>query len=344
MPTKFVNLSLLVLTTTLTASGLLMLVVAEGGSLLYDLHRLAGVGLVLLLPWKAVIGVRSLRRRLRPGGQGQRLALGVSLPLAVLLLASVGLVLVWTLNGVPLWSFGGMPALLLHWYAALALLPFFAFHIYAHWYRRPTVGLLNTRRQFLKAGALGMGALLAWGGLTALAGLLQSVGEARRFSGSREVGSFSGNAMPVTMLLTDNPDPVDPTMWRLTMERPGVATLALDLPALAALPQATMLATLDCTNGWWSTQHWTGVRLRDVLALAGVDTQVLGGVRVVSITGHSVTLPLSQVDAALLATCVGGEALSHGHGAPLRLAHPGLRGWLWIKWVDRVQILAPGDS
>lgn len=343
MPTKFVNLGLLALTVALTATGLLMLVMSDGGPLLYSLHRLAGLGLVALLPWKTLIGLRSLRRRLRRG-EGRGFAVGVSLPLTALLLVSLALVLAWTLNLVPLWTVAGMPALLLHWYVALALLPLFAYHVYAHWYRRPTVGVLNTRRQFLRASALGLGALAAWALLTPVAGALQSLVEARRFTGSRAVGDFTGNAMPVTMLLTDNPAPVDPAAWRLTVERVGGAPTHLDLVSLAVLPSTTLTATLDCTNGWWSTQDWAGVRLRDVLAHAGIDADGLGAVRVVSLTGHSVTLPLAQVGDALLATHIGGAPLIHGHGAPLRLAHPALRGWLWIKWVDRVQALAPGDT
>lgn len=339
MPTKFVNISLLALMSVLTVTGLLALVFSAGAGWLFALHRLAGVALVLLLPWKTLIAWRSLRRRWSRGA-GRAFAVGVSLPLAGLVLLTLALVLAWTLNWTELWGVWGYPALLLHWYVALLLLPFLGLHVYYHWYPRPSKGLLNSRRQFLRAGVLGLGALFAWSGLTVTANALQALDALRRFSGSREVGSFSGNAMPVTMLLTDHPAPLDLDQWRLTVTGLGVTTLSLSLADVAALPVSHLTATLDCTNGWYSAQHWSGVRLGDVLARAGLAASAAALVRVVSVTGHSVTLPLAQARDALLATVITGQALTHPHGAPLRLVHPGLRGWLWIKWVTRIEVVS----
>ena len=59
-------------------------------------------------------------------------------------------------------------------------------------------------------------------------------------------------------------------------------------------------------------------------------------VEVISVTGHRWTFDRSEAEQALLATHVGGEPLSLGHGYPLRLVAPSLRGFLWIKWVGEV--------
>jgi DMSO/TMAO reductase YedYZ molybdopterin-dependent catalytic subunit len=40
----------------------------------------------------------------------------------------------------------------------------------------------------------------------------------------------------------------------------------------------------------------------------------------------------------LLAVDVGGQPLSAGHGAPIRLVVPGRRGYHWVKWVTRVEL------
>jgi DMSO/TMAO reductase YedYZ molybdopterin-dependent catalytic subunit len=59
-------------------------------------------------------------------------------------------------------------------------------------------------------------------------------------------------------------------------------------------------------------------------------------VEVISVTGHRWTFDRSEIEQAMLATHVGGEPLTAGHGYPLRLVVPGLRGFLWIKWVGEV--------
>ncbi len=336
MTTKLVNISLLALMVLLTVTGLLMLVLSQGAGLLYDIHRIVGLALLAFIPWKVAIAWRSTRRKLRTGTS--RAILPVSLVLAAAVLASIILAFVWTLNLTPLWGVWGYPAILLHWYLALGLLPLFAVHLYRHWYRRPTARLVQGRRQVLRLGVLGAGALVAWAGLAAIANARQTVEGLRRFSGSREQGSFTGNAMPVTMLLTDHVQTIDPRAWRLSVIG-GAAPLALSLADLTALRQATETFTLDCTNGWYSTQEWTGVRVGDVLARAGVG-EGAAVVEVVSVTGHRVALPIAQARDALLATHIGGEALAAAHGAPVRLAHPNLRGWLWIKWVSEIRVFA----
>ncbi|MFN8474462.1 MAG: molybdopterin-dependent oxidoreductase [Anaerolineae bacterium] len=337
MTTKLVNISLLALIVLLTVTGLLMLVLSQGAGWLYDIHRIIGLALLLFIPWKIAIAWRSTRRKLRAGVG--RAILPISLILAAAALASIALVFVWTLNLTPLWGVFGYPALLLHWYLALGLLPLFAVHIYRHWYRRPTARLFHERRQVLRLGVLGAGALAAWVGLSAIANVRQTADGLRRFTGSREQRSFAGNAMPVTMLLTDHVQTLDPETWRLTLTGLLAAPLVLSLADLAAFPRSTETWTLDCTNGWYSTQEWTGARLGDVLARAGLR-EGAAVVQIVSVTGHSVTLPLAQAREALLATHIGGEALAAAHGAPVRLAHPNLRGWLWIKWVSEIRVFA----
>ena len=99
----------------------------------------------------------------------------------------------------------------------------------------------------------------------------------------------------------------------------------------------TLTATLDCTGGFFSTQHWRGVSLGRLLDEAGVEPGARH-VRVISRTGYRWSFGLGDARALLLATHVGGEALSHGHGAPCRLVAPGRRGFQWVKWVERVEV------
>jgi DMSO/TMAO reductase YedYZ molybdopterin-dependent catalytic subunit len=60
-------------------------------------------------------------------------------------------------------------------------------------------------------------------------------------------------------------------------------------------------------------------------------------VAVISTTGHRIVLPLEDAETAVLATQVGGEPISPGHGYPVRLVVPGRRGYHWVKWVARIE-------
>ncbi len=63
----------------------------------------------------------------------------------------------------------------------------------------------------------------------------------------------------------------------------------------------------------------------------------------ISVTSYRWSLPLEEARTALLATHLNDEALSHEHGFPLRLVAPGRRGFEWVKWITRVEVLAAPD-
>ena len=60
--------------------------------------------------------------------------------------------------------------------------------------------------------------------------------------------------------------------------------------------------------------------------------------RVISRTGYRWSFGLADARGLLLATHVGDEPLTHGHGAPCRLVAPGRRGFQWVKWVERIEV------
>jgi len=75
-----------------------------------------------------------------------------------------------------------------------------------------------------------------------------------------------------------------------------------------------------------------------VRSIAPAHSRARHHVRVVPRTGYRWGFALQDAHGLLLATHVGGQPLSHDHGAPIRLVVPGARGFQWVKWVQRVEL------
>lgn len=120
--------------------------------------------------------------------------------------------------------------------------------------------------------------------------------------------------------------------------------LSLDLSALAALPQYTADLPIACVEGWSATGRWTGVRLRDLVALAGDDPgrvavlveslQTGGRYRSTTVPSEHTRDPLT-----LLALRLNGEPLHLDHGYPVRLIAPNRPGVLQTKWIGTITVL-----
>jgi cytochrome b561 len=196
------------------------------------------------------------------------------------------------------------------------------------------------RRQFLAGASVALGSLLVWRAERPVQALLGLRGAHRRFTGSYETGSFSGNAFPTTSWIADDPAPIDLGSYRLAVGGLVTRRLALSLPELSPVDEVT--ATLDCTGGFYSTQRWRGVRVSRLLERAEVVGRARH-LRVVSRTGYRWSFALADAPGLLLATHIGDEPLTHDHGAPVRLVAPSSRGFQWVKWVERVDLLEQPD-
>ena len=293
---------------------------SERGRWIVIAHGVAGMAVILLVPWKGRVVRAGLRRARRTRW--------LSLLLAALVVTTVLLGLGYS-SGV-LRSVGGTDGMWLHVAVALALVPLILWHLVARWARPRKTDL--SRRVFMRTGALGLasaGLYLTSAGVVTVAGL---PGTRRRFTGSYERGSFDPTAMPNTIWLDDTPPRVDAGMWRLTVvDRAGSYDVTL---AELRDRVTTIRATLDCTSGWFAHQDWTGVAVPDLIREVGHARSLL----VHSVTGYWIRLPVHDLDTLLLATAVGGEPLTRGHGYPLRLVAPNRRGFWWVKWVDRIEL------
>ena len=322
------NTALLTLLVAAFATGLLMYGVGVPGPAgwLAVAHGAVGLALVLLVPWKRVVV-----RRARTAGRAPRASAGLTL--AVLLLLTLAAGFAQALAGFR--TVIGLTPLQVHVGAALVAVPFLVTHVRSS-PQRPRATDLG-RRVALRGVLLGTGALAAYAAVEGVAALLRLPGRARRATGSSELGSGSPERMPVTQWFTDTVPGADRAGGQLVV-RHGDEERRIPYAELPA--DSEVRAVLDCTGGWYAEQVWAGVRLDALLGAAFAGTQPQGqSIEVVSVTGYRRRLPLSDAPHLLLATAVGGAPLSPGHGAPVRLVAPGRRGFWWVKWVERVEVL-----
>ena len=297
----------------------------------FDLHAIAGIGLVVLLVFK----LRRVAPRVTPDRlTGPRV---LSLSLAVVTAAALATGLWWVLGGSV--SIGPWGLLNLHIGVGLVVPVVLLLHLRHRFHDPRDVPSRDRRTALQYAGIAGIAAL-TWRSQRVVNDVLDTAGADRRFTGSREVGTDEGNAFPPTSWMADDPDPIDPDEWALSVTgrvaNPatfGVDDLELDDPAGADERRAV----LDCTSGWYSEHDWQGVAVAELLAAVEPD-DAARWVQFRSVTGYRWSLPVSEAEDALLATHVDGDPLTHGHGAPMRLVAPGRRGLQWVKWVDEVRL------
>jgi len=224
----------------------------------------------------------------------------------------------------------GVDVMRIHVGAAVASIPLAVWHIVARPVRPRKTDL--SRRALLRGGVLLGGSVAAYGAMEGLVRATSLPGADRRFTGSYEAASLDPEAMPVTQWLDDSVPHLDVDAWRLRVVTPQ-GERAITFQELSGFGDRVR-ATLDCTGGWFSQQDWEGVLLWRLLGDAGEARSVGVG----SLTGYGRRFPVPDARGLLLATRVGGQPLSAGHGAPVRLVAPGRRGFWWVKWVDRIEV------
>jgi hypothetical protein len=263
-------------------------------------HAAAGIGIVLLVPWKSLIARRGLRRPRPLRWASLVLMAGVLVSLVFGFVHSFGRP-----------EAGYLTALTFHIGAALCVVPFVVWHVLARPVRVRSADL--SRRNLLKGAAL-IGASVF--GVAALPG-------ARR----GPTGSFRAAYAVPTQWMFDGTPVVEVNRWSLSV---GGKSWTYD--GLRVFNDHVM-AVLDCTGGWYSEQVWEGVWLHRLLPPVADDVFSLN---VRSVTGYSRRFALEAASRMLLATRLDGSPLDSGHGFPVRLVVPGQRGFTWVKWVASV--------
>lgn len=334
---QFTNVAILTCLISLSLTGVITLI-TSGVTLVMDLHRASAWALLALAPTKAGIIYRSLRRGLRMSWDRGVVPVLSSLMVGIVVLGIV-FGLAWPLRFKDWWVLLGQTAISWHWILGLALLPLLLLHALFRW-PNPRAGVLLSRRAAIKSLAIGIAGLLGWRATEALARWRQDPDHPRRLpTGSRRHGSFQGNAFPVTTNYGERPRLIAPEDWTLIIAGAVAEPLTISYSELLGLGSEEWTASLDCTVGWYTTQHWQGIPLRDVLQL--VERKAYARFfRLVSDTGYSKPFSWRERSGILLATHVGGEPLAHPHGSPVRAVIPSRRGWFWVKWLTKIELFS----
>lgn len=300
---------------------------------IFALHGIVGFWLLALL-WGKLRRVWPRLRHLRRWDR--RTGLGLLALLFVLVTLGSG---IW-------WAGGGDLVVagfgLLNWHITLGftLAAAILVHMVARAKRLRKRDLVG-RRRLLHFGALLLGGAALWPLQQVTQHALHLPGARRRFTGSHEMSSYAGNAFPTSSWVSDQPRPLDTSSWQLTLGGAVKTPRAFSYDELVAAGDE-LEATLDCTGGFFSTQHWQGVRIGRLLDQVELEAGA-SYVSFVSVTSYRWSLPLEEARAALLATHVEHDPLSYEHGYPLRLVAPGHRGMEWVKWLARVEVLTAPD-
>ena len=161
----------------------------------------------------------------------------------------------------------------------------------------------------------------------------------------------------VTPLVTANDDfyridtalafpQIDYEQWRLRIHGMVDTPFSVSFDDLAAMELIEQYATIQCVSNdvggnLVSTAAWRGVRLRDLLARAGVSAnadQVVGR----SVEGFTVGFPTTAAlddRGAMVAIGMNDTPLPIEHGFPARLIVPGLYGYVSAtKWLSDIEL------
>ncbi|MEN8238042.1 MAG: molybdopterin-dependent oxidoreductase [Actinomycetota bacterium] len=139
---------------------------------------------------------------------------------------------------------------------------------------------------------------------------------------------------------------IDPEEWTLTITGMVDKEIVLTYDDIASMPLVERYATLACVSNEVGDRLvgnalWTGVYLRDILDMAGVQSgadQVVGR----SIDGWTAGFPTEFAfddRDAMLVIGMNREVLPANHGFPARLVVPGLYGYVSAtKWLTEIEL------
>ena len=145
---------------------------------------------------------------------------------------------------------------------------------------------------------------------------------------------------------------VDIEGWTLTIDGMVDEKLTLTFDDLLSMPLIERDITLTCVSNsvggpYVGGARWIGVRLTDLLEMAGVQDGV-DQIFSTDVDGMTIGTPYELATDgrdAMIALGMNGEALPREHGYPARMVVPGLYGFISAcKWIERITLTTYADQ
>jgi DMSO/TMAO reductase YedYZ molybdopterin-dependent catalytic subunit len=136
--------------------------------------------------------------------------------------------------------------------------------------------------------------------------------------------------------------------WRLTVDGLVERPMSLSLDEIRNIPSESHTTLHACEEGWSYIAEWTGLRLSRLLELAGTRPEARYVVfmpyenssnGVSRVLWNSIDMHDALHPQTLLAYGMNGEALSEGHGAPLRLRLARHMGYKNTKFLSKITVI-----
>ena len=132
----------------------------------------------------------------------------------------------------------------------------------------------------------------------------------------------------------------EPGEWNLSIGGLVDKPYVLSFEELTALPSITLTTDIHCVTKWSKFDTvWRGVRVRDLLDVAGVQknaTHIMGHAEF----GYTANLPLvdATLDESLVVWEFDNVPIEPIHGGPVRLLVPNLYFWKSPKWLRGIEV------
>lgn len=134
---------------------------------------------------------------------------------------------------------------------------------------------------------------------------------------------------------------IDKDTYTLTIDGLVDNPLTLSYADLQAYEQESWLMDLDCVEGWSFTAKWTGPKLSDILADAGVQPEAVVAIfHTADVPDGYTSLTLDYIidNDIILALKLNDITLPADRGFPLQVVAKNKYGYKWAKWVTEIEL------